>query len=153
MSATTDILPRSKSPVITPRHDPLAEFAPVPSPAIDLRQGGRTFFAFVLVIAGIGMAGWLVYLLHAAVFHPHQLGFLLRIVSSDPNALVLTLPAGKVDLPSAGMILLAYFLLVVLTAVLAKVAIAFAKEGAWLLRHDGPAEGASKAGSTGKVPL
>ena len=118
-----------------PRPDPLAEFnAPPPKP-VDLRHAGRTFGAVALVATGLAVSGWLVYLVHSAVFRPDRLGSLTRLVPPDAAERVLTVPAGRIELPAAGLSVLAYVLLIILAAITTKVAVALIKEGTGLLRH------------------
>ena len=139
MTATTATIPRPK-PAPRPQYDPLAEFQPVERPMIDLRHTMRNLGGVTLAATGIGVSVWVVYLLHAAVFRPEKLGLLHRLVSPLPADLVLTIPAGRIELPPAVLPVIAYVLLVALVAIGAKVAGALVKEGAWLLRHD-PAPG------------
>lgn len=120
------------------RPDPLAEFNAPAAPPLDLRGAGRAFGAFTLLAAGLVATGWLLYLIHSALFHPDKLGFLARLVPPDAAERVLTLPAGKVELPAAGMSALAYVLLIVVIGIASRVAVALVKEGAWLLRQEVP---------------
>jgi hypothetical protein len=121
-----------------PRYDPLMEFNPPESKPADLRQVGRTFGGATLVAVGVGVCIWLIYLIHAAAFRPEKLGFLVRLVPTEAKDLVLTIPAGRIELPPAAMPVLAYVLLIPLAGIGARVAVALVKEGAWLLRHDRP---------------
>ena len=121
------------------RPDPLAEFnRPAPRP-VDLRHAGRTFGAVALIAAGLLVSGWLIYLVHSAAFRPDRLGFLARLVPPDAADRVLTIPAGKIELPAAGLSLLAYVLILVLAGISTKVAVALVKEGTALLRQGPPA--------------
>ena len=123
-----------------PRHDPLADFnAPAPTP-LDLRHAGRTFGAVTLVAAGLAVSGWLVYLVHSAAFRPEKLGALSRLVPPEAADRVLIIPAGRIELPPAGLSLLAYVLVIVLAGISTKVAVALVREGTALLRHAAPRE-------------
>jgi hypothetical protein len=137
MTTTTSHIPFSK-PMPRPRSDALAEFDRPESKPVDIRQLGRTLGGAVLAAVGGGLCIWLIYLIHAAVFRPEKLGFLLYLVPSEAKDLVLTLPAGTIELPPAGMAVLAYLLLIALAGIGSSVAVALVKEGALLLRHDRP---------------
>jgi hypothetical protein len=120
------------------RPDPLAEFNAPAAPPVDLRGAGRAIGAFALLAAGLVATGWLLYLVHSALFHPDKLGFLARLVPPDAAERILTLPAGKVELSAAGMSALGYVLLIVVIGIASRVAVALVKEGAWLLRQEVP---------------
>ena len=64
-----------------------------------------------------------------------------RLVPERREDLVLTLPAGKVELPPGGMTVLAYFILALLAAIGAKVGTGLVREGGWVLRHDRTLDG------------
>lgn len=122
---------------------------PVWRPA-DVRRAVRLVGGALLLTAGVAVCLWLVYVLHAAVFHPEKMGMLGRLVPERREELVLTLPAGKVELPAGGMTVLAYFILALLAAIGAKVGTGLVREGGWVLRHDraldGPDESSRKDG-------
>lgn len=118
------------------RHDPLAEFDRAERPPVDVRQAVRTVMGFVLLAAGLFVCLWFLHLIHAAVFHTEKLDLLARLVPVRREELVLTLPAGKVELPPGLLRLLAYLALLPLVAIGAKIGISLVKEGCWLLRHE-----------------
>lgn len=119
------------------RYDPLAQFREsAPRPPADLRGAVRTFWAFCLLAVGVGAGVWLIMLIHAAVFKPHTVGLLDRLAPSRPEDLTMTVPAGTVTLPPAGMTVIGYFLLFLLAWIAAKLIAMMIKEGAWLLRFE-----------------
>ena len=151
MSTTTASVPHNRSSSYS-GYDPLAEFERPQAAIPDLRQSWRTAGGVLLAGAGLGLSLWIAYLVHAAVFRPEKLALLQRLVPSQPADLELTIPQGRVGLPPAVMPFLAYVLLIVMTAIAARVAAALVKEGAWLLRHDPPADVTDLAGA-GAPPL
>ena len=118
-----------------PRHDPLAEFNQPAAAPIDLRGVAKACLAWLLVGAGVGVSVWLVYVLHAVIFRPAAVGLFERLVPSREQ-MVLTIPAGRVELPPGAMPAVAYVLLIITFAIAARVAVALFKEGATLARHD-----------------
>ena len=129
----------ARSLVTTPssRYDPLSQFSEAPPRTpIDARSAVRTFWAFGLVAAGVGLTVWLTVLIHAAVFHLHTVRLLDRLAPSKVEDLTLTLPAGKVELPSAAMTVIAYVFLVLLTSIVARIAATMVKQGVSLLRRE-----------------
>ena len=137
MTTTTSDLARSLVPTPSSRYDPLAQLSESPaSVPIDVRGAVRTFWAFGLVAAGVGVAVWLIVLVHAAVFHPDTVGLLDRLTPPKVEDLTLTLPAGKVELPSAAMIVIAYVFLILLTSIAARIAAMMVKQGVSLLRQE-----------------
>ena len=135
MINTTDLARSLTTTTVAPRYDGLKQFADgPPRDAIDLRGAVRTFWAFGLVAAGVGMAIWLVLLIHASVFHPQTVGLLDRLTPSKPEALTLMLPAGKVELPPALFSVIAYVLLILLTTIAARFGALMIRQGASLLR-------------------
>ena len=135
MPTTFDEVPRTR---VAPRmrHGPLAEYDRAERPPVDVRRAARTGMGFVLLAAGLFVCLWFVHLIHAAVFRTDKLDLLVRLIPVQKEELVLTLPAGKVGLPPGILRLLAYVALIPLAAIGAKVGIALAKEGCWLLRHE-----------------
>lgn len=139
MSTTT----RASKSYAAPRRriEPTEEWdRPAWGPA-DVRRVVRLFGGALLLSAGVAVCLWLVYVLHAAVFHPERMGMLGRLVPERREELVLTLPAGKVELPPGGMTVLAYFILALLAAIGAKVGTGLVREGGWVLRHDRALDG------------
>ncbi len=137
MTTTTSDLARSLVPTPSSRYDPLAQFSEAPARVpIDVRSAVRTFWAFGLIATGVGVTGWLIVLVHAAVFHPDTVGLLDRLTPSKLEELTLTLPAGKVELPSAAMIVIAYVFLILLTSIAARIAAMMVKRGVSLLRRE-----------------
>jgi hypothetical protein len=127
----------SVSPLKTtpPRIDALAEFDRPAAAPIDLRQATRTLLAWLLVGAGVGVSVWLVYVLHAVLFRPDSVGLIRRLVPA-PEELVLTIPAGKIELPPGVMPAVVYVLLIVTFGIATRVAAGLIKEGTWLARQD-----------------
>ena len=137
MTTTTSDLARSLATTSSPRYDPLAQFAQAPPHTpIDVRSAVRTFWAFSLIAAGVGVTVWLIVLIHAAVFHPRTVGLLDRLTPTSIDALTLTFPAGKVELPPAVMPVIAYVFLILLTSIAARIAAMMMKQGVWLLRDE-----------------
>jgi hypothetical protein len=136
MTTTIDVA-RPPASTSSKRYDPLAQFSePPPRAPIDLRAAARTFWAFCLLVAGVGVTVWLIVLIHAAVFKPHTVGLLDRLAPSRPEDLTLTLPAGKVELPPAGMTVIGYFFLVLLTSIAARIVAMMIKQGVSLLQSE-----------------
>lgn len=133
MSSTT----ASISPLKTtqPRIDALAEFDRPAAAPIDLRQAARTLLAWLLVGAGVGVSLWLVYVLHAVLFRPDSVGLIGRLVPA-PEELVLTIAAGKIELPPGVMPAVVYVLLIITFSIVTRVAAGLIKEGTWLARQD-----------------
>ena len=138
MTTTTSDLARSLvATTPPPRYDPLAQFAEAPPHTpVDVRRAVRTFWAFALVAAGVGITVWLIVLIHAAVFHPRTVGLLERLTPTSIEALTITFPAGKVELPPAVMPVIAYVFLILLTSVSARIAAMMMKQGVSLLREE-----------------
>jgi len=138
MTTTTSDLARSRATTTPPpRYDPLAQFALTPPHTpIDVRRAVRTFWAFALVAAGIGITVWLIVLIHAAVFHPRTVGLLDRLTPTSIEALTITFPAGKVELPPAVMPVIAYIFLILLASIGARIAAMMMKQGVSLLREE-----------------
>ena len=147
MTTTTSDLARSLATTTPPpRYDPLAQFAEAaPHTPIDVRSAVRTFWAFALVAAGVGVTVWLIVLIHAAVFRPQTVGLLDRLTPTSIEALTVTFPAGKVELPPAVMPVIAYIFLILLTSVSARIAAMMMKQGVSLLREE-PAPGKPESG-------
>ena len=137
MTTTTSDLARSlASTTPPPRYDPLAQFAKTPAHTpIDMRSAVRTFWAFALVAAGVGVTVWLIVLIHAAVFHPRTVGLLDRLTPPRAEDLTLTLPAGKVELPPGILIVIAYFFLILLASIAARIGALLIRQGVSLLRE------------------
>ena len=138
MTTTTSDLARSLATTTPPpRYDPLAQFAEAPPHTpIDVRGAVRTFWAFALVAAGVGVTVWLIVLIHAAIFHPRTVGLLDQLTPASIEALTITFPAGKVELPPAVMPVIAYVFLILLTSVAARIAAMMLKQGVSLLREE-----------------
>ena len=134
-----------------PRPDPLAEFNAPPVRPVDWRGAGRAVAASALLGGGLVVVAWIVYLLHSALFHPESLGFLARLVPPDAAERALTIPAGRIELPAAGLSALAYVLLIVLVGIGTRAAVALVKEGTWLLRQAAPQESAAAPGTGGST--
>jgi len=136
MTTTTSDLARSLNTTSSPRYDPLAQFTETPPHTpIDVRSAVRTFWAFALVAAGVGVTVWLIVLIHAAVFHPRTVGLLDRLTPPRAEDLTLTLPAGKVELPPGILIVIAYFFLILLTSIAARIGALMIRQGVSLLRE------------------
>ena len=147
VSSTTDLARSLATTSPPPRHDPLAQFgAAPPRPPVDLRRAVHTFWAFGLIAAGVGAGVWLAVLIQAAVFHPQTVGLLDRFAPPSREDLTLTLPAGKVELPPAGMSVIAYLFLIVLTTIGARLTAVMIKQGVSLLRAPADAADASRDG-------
>ena len=139
MTTTTSDLARSLATNPSPRYDPLAQFAETsPHTPIDVRSAVRTFWAFALVAAGVGVTVWLIVLIHAAIFHPRTVGLLDRLTPTSIEALTITFPAGKVELPPAVMPVIAYVFLILLASIGARIAAMMMKQGVSLLRGEIP---------------
>ena len=92
-------------------------------------------WAFCLLAAGVGIAVWIVVLIHAAVFRPQTVGLFDRL-PGKPEDLVLTLPSGKVELPRAGMTVLGYLFVVLLASVATRLTSTMVTHGVSLLRTE-----------------
>ena len=139
MITTSDLARSLATTTPPPRYDPLAQFAEAPPHTpIDVRSAVRTFWAFALVAAGVGVTAWLIVLIHAAVFHPRSVGLLDRLTPTSIEALTITFPAGKVELPPAGMPVIAYVFLILLASIGARIAAMMMKQGVSLLRGEIP---------------
>lgn len=137
MTTTTGIARPHGSGASAQRLDPLAQFRePAPRRPVDLRGAFRPFWAFCLLAAGIGIGIWLIVLIHAAVFDPRSVGLLDRLAPAKPEDLTMTVPAGTMTLPPAGMTVIGYFVLFLLAWIASKVVAIMIKEGAWLLRFE-----------------
>ena len=134
-TTTFEEFPRTKT-APRMRHDPLADFDRPDRPPVDVRQAARTVMGVVLLSAGLFVCLWLVYLVHATVFRTDRIDLLRRLVPGQMDELVLTVPAGKIELPPGVMRLAAYVLLVPLVFLGAKVGLTIMKEGCGLLRHE-----------------
>jgi len=132
-------------PATPPRYDPLAEFNRPALAPVDLRKAGRTFMGFVLMCAGIGLCGWVVYLIHAAIFRPEKLAMLTRLLPSKPEDLTITVPSGKIEYPGGWTTIVAYFLLILLIGIVGRIATALVREGSWLVRYDRLADAAPES--------
>ena len=138
MTTTFEEFGRSKT-APRMRHDPLADFDRHDRhdrPPVDVRQAARTVMGVVVLSAGLFVCLWVVYLAHATVFRTEKMELLRRLVPGNKEELVLTLPAGKVELPAGVIRLGAYVLFIPLAYVGAKIGLAMTKEGCWLLRHE-----------------
>jgi hypothetical protein len=123
-----------------PRNTLLDEFnAPPGRPPGDLRVVGRTYSAFALLGAGLGVGAWLLYLIHSALFRPEKLGFLARLSELKTDELSATTPWGAIGVPPVVVTLLAYLLLVFFASIAGKLAVALLKQGVSLLRAERPA--------------
>jgi hypothetical protein len=141
MLNSTDLARSLTTTTVAPRYDALKQFTDgPPRDAIDLRGAIRTFWAFGLVAAGVGMAVWLILLIHAAAFHPQTVGLLDRLTPAKPEAMTLTLPAGKVELPPALFSVSAYVLLILLTTIAARFGALMIRQGVSLLRRESAVE-------------
>ncbi|HEV2294346.1 MAG TPA: hypothetical protein VGR35_10850 [Tepidisphaeraceae bacterium] len=137
MTTTTTGIMRPQSSGSPARNDALAQFRePVPRSPADFRSVLRMFWAFCLLATGVGVAVWLIVLIHAAVFEPRSVGLLDRLAPTTLEDLTMTVPAGTVTLPPAGMMVIGYFLLFLLAWIAAKVVAMMIKEGAGLLRFE-----------------
>jgi hypothetical protein len=142
MTLTTPAISRPKP---APRYDALAEFNRPVSAPLDARKAGRTFMGLTLLASGLAACVWLIYLIHAAIFRPDKLGILLKLLPTTPEGFVMTVPAGKVELPANVMTAVAYVLLILLLAIVAKIATALIREGSWLVRYDRLADAAPES--------
>ena len=135
MTTAIGDLSRPALPGSTQRYDPLAQFTPPPPrPPVDVRGGGRLFWAFCLLAAGLGVTGWLVVLMHSAVFAPETVGLLDHLAPDPDEAFGMTLPAGKVVLPPEWMTIVGYVFLVLLVSIAARIAAMMIRHGVSLLR-------------------
>ena len=151
ITSTSDLARSLATPSPPPRYDPMAQFADAPQAPVNVREGVRTFWAFGLVAAGVGVIVWLVWLMHVAVFRPHAVGLLDRITPTDPSARVLTLPAGRVELPPALFNVIAYVFLLLLTTIAARIGALTMREGVSLL-HREPAPENTEGGTDLSLP-
>ena len=94
-------------------------------------KGGRSALGWMLTLCGMAMSGWVLFAIHAAIFHPERLGLPLRIIRAEDLAMLI--PSGKVQLPAAAITLVGYMLTVLLLAIAGKIAIAQIKLGVSLL--------------------
>ena len=118
------------------RSNALAEFERPPAPPVDARRAARTFMGFLLLGIGLGVALWLVYMIHAAVTRPDGVGILRRFDHATAELRTMSLPSGQVTLPPAALTAAGYLFLVLLLAIGAKISLTLVKEGSWMLRWD-----------------
>ena len=153
MTTTTSGIMRPQSSGSPARNDALAQFRePVPRSPVDFRSVLRMCWALCLLATGVGVAVWLIVLIHAAVFEPRSVGMLDRLAPSTPEDLTMTVPAGTVTLPPAGMTVIGYFLLFLLAWIAAKFVAMMIKEGAALLRFEGVSVNVDKATAPAAPP-
>jgi hypothetical protein len=118
--------------------DQLSQFDQPKGPPTDVIASTRTIFAWLLTLCGLGVGGWVVYIIHRAIFNPTSLGLPLKILKAED--LVITMPSGKIEIPPAAATVVGYLLLVFLLAIAAKIATALISQGAGLLRENKPKE-------------
>jgi hypothetical protein len=100
--------------------------------AVDMRGVGRTLLAWVMVGVGIGIGIWLVWRIQTVLLHPDRLGMpLLPIRAED---LVMTIPSGKIVLPVAAITVVHYLVMIMLLAMVGKIAITLITQGSALVR-------------------
>jgi len=105
-------------------------------------KSGRGALAWILTLCGIAMSGWLLFAVHAAIFHPERLGLPLRIIRAEDLAMLI--PSGTVQLPAAAITLVGYMLTVLLLAIAARIAISQIKLGVSLLLESKRGDNATK---------
>jgi hypothetical protein len=92
---------------------------------------GRTVLGWFLTLCGVGVSAWVVFAIHAAVFHPDRLGLPLQVVKAED--LTMQIPAGAIQLPPVAVTVVGYLLSVLLLAIAAKIALAMLRLGASLM--------------------
>jgi len=114
-------------------NESLAQFTSASGPTLDPRATSRTLLAWLMVCVGIGVSIWLVYRIQGILLHPDRLAIpLLPIRAED---LLMTIPSGKIQLPPAAITVVHYLVLILLLAIVGKIAIALIGHGASLLRE------------------
>jgi hypothetical protein len=132
--------PPQPAPPTPRRHNALAEFERPAAPPVNARLTARTFFAVVMLAVGLGVALWLVYVIHAAITRADNLGILQRFGQATAEQSTVVLPSGKVTLPPVLITAAAYLFMVLLLAIGAKIGITLIKEGSWMLRWESPSD-------------
>jgi hypothetical protein len=111
----------------------LAEFNGPAKGPVDMR-GGRTALGWLITVCGIAVSGWLLFVIHGAIFRPEKLGMPLRNLKAED--LAMAIPSGKVQIPAVAVTLVGYLLVVLLLGIGGKIAVAMLKLGAALLGND-----------------
>jgi hypothetical protein len=109
----------------------LAQFKGASSASGRAGVSGRHVLAWFLTFCGVVVSGWVLFAIHATIFHPERIGLPLRLVKIDD--LAMSIPSGKIQLPVVGVNLVAYLLTVFLLAIAGKIAVAMLKLGASLV--------------------
>ena len=135
MISTTNDLARATVSSSSRAYDPLAQFnGGTSGQPVDIGVAARAFCAFALLGTGVGMGVWVIVLINAVVFHPQTVGLLDRLAPARIEDLTLTLPSGKVQLPPAGMNVIGYLVLFLMTSIAARLVAVMIKHGVSLLR-------------------
>jgi len=120
-----------RSPSIS--NETLAQFNDASGRTFDAGAASRTLLAWLMVGVGIGVSIWLVYRIQGILLHPDRLAMPLLPIRAE--ALVMTIPSGKIQLPAAAIMVLHYLVLILLLAIVGKIAVALIGHGASLLRE------------------
>jgi hypothetical protein len=120
--------------------DQLSQFDRPAAPPTDIIAATRGIFAWILMLFGLGVAGWTVYVVHRAIFHPTTLGLPLKILKAED--LTIVVPNGKIEIPPAAGTAIGYLLLVFLLAIVARIATGLITQGAGLIREQKPKDAA-----------
>lgn len=92
---------------------------------------GRSMLGWFLTFCGLGVSGWVLFSIHAAIFHPEKIGLPLRLMKLDD--LNMTVPSGKIQLPPVAVTLAAYLVTAILIAIVGKIGVALLKLGGSLV--------------------
>jgi hypothetical protein len=131
VTTSTNASRPSSSSTASLLHDQLAQFNGSGSASGSASVSGRSVLGWFLTFCGLGVSGWVLFAIHATIFHPERIGLPLRLVKIDE--LVMSIPSGKIQLPVVGVNLVAYLLTVLLLAIAGKIAMAMLKLGASLV--------------------
>ena len=130
MTTTPTIATRPSSPNPSLIRDQLAQFNGSPRTASGI-VSGRSVLGWFLTLCGLGVSCWVLFAIHAAIFHPQHVGMPLRNFTADD--LTLLLPAGKVQIAPVAVTLIGYALTAVLLAIAGKIALGMLRMGTALV--------------------
>src|SRR5437773_3162257 len=142
ISSSTNASRPSSSAMPALLRDQLAQFSGggrTSAPAFS----GRSALGWFLTFCGLGVSGWVLFSIHAAIFHPEKIGLPLRLLKVDD--LNMTIPSGKIQLPPVAVTLAAYLVSAILIAIAGKIAVALLKLGTSLVLG-------GKIGPSGALP-
>jgi len=135
MTTTSTSAPRtSSSSQPSLLREQLAQFNGATKPFNGPLVSGRTVLGWLLTLCGLGVSGWVLFAIHSTIFHPERIGLPLRLIKVED--LVMSIPAGEIQLPAVGVTLISYLLTVLLLAIAGKIAIVQLKMGTALLGND-----------------